>query len=55
MQKKAGQAVFSNIFAGCVCSLMTVIASISYATLIFSGVNSPIMRTAKPGPGKGCL
>ena len=44
MQKKAGQAVFSNIFAGCVCSLMTVIASISYATLIFSGTCSNYLQ-----------
>jgi Sulfate permease and related transporters (MFS superfamily) len=37
MRQNGNRSVFSNIFAGCICSLMTVIASISYATLIFSG------------------
>ena len=37
MPSLSGHTVFPNIFAGCICGLVTVIGSISYATLIFSG------------------
>ncbi|MDD5673616.1 MAG: SulP family inorganic anion transporter [Chitinivibrionales bacterium] len=37
-------AIFSNVFAGCICALMTVIAGISYATLIFSGTGENYLQ-----------
>ena len=36
--------LFSNIFAGAICGLMTVIAAISYATLVFSGSCAPYLQ-----------
>lgn len=41
---KPNSSLFSNTFAGIISGLMTVIASISYATLIFSGSSAAFLQ-----------